>query len=434
MGYIFESEIERILHSVRARTIGESETITLGEVLASNVHAGIKAYFRAEVRKLLQKEREKEVRSKKFPYAVPEVMRLQEQMDVLLLHYYEFDQKDFDSLLDEAVHFQFNYLCRPQFTLMNFLFENRRKVQAAEVEQKLNYCVEYGYFREIIHRYITENGLAKIAYEEFESLLDKIDREILSRHTSWELARMLKALFSFVDAGLPDSHKKEGEPALPINAAVVFFEDKKQTEIQERLERERDTNGMDEISMHELANIIERVRTGNDEAQAAQPEKPVRKQARVTRAPASESPQEQTASVQPLPQTIKQPLPFQALDPADMFQPTTREEAPESRLEAEPDEPREHTGSHEEEFPETGIHTHFSRAEQKAFTKKIFHKDDVSFREAMDTLNIVSTWDEASHYLDQLFIVTGIDPFSKEAIEFTDKIYAWFHPGEQKSA
>ena len=430
MGYIFESEIERILHSVRARTIGESETITLGEVLSSNVHSGIKAYFRAEVQKMLQEEREKEVRSKQFPYAIPEVTRLQEQMDLLLQHYYEFYQKDFDTLLDEAVHFQFNYLCRPQFTLMGFLFDNKRKVPVADIERKLDYCVEYSYYREIIRRYITDNGLAKIAYEEFESLLDKIDREILSQHTSWELARMLKALFSFVDTGLPDSHKKAGEPTLPINAAIVFFEDKKQTDIQTRLEQERDGNNLEEITMLELANIIERVRTGNNDAQVTPPEKPARKPSRIKRTPAPETSQEQA----PPSESQKELLQFQPNDPADLFQPAPKQEPTPPIPDVEQHHAVEVPDTGGSPVPEEGIHAHFSRSEQKEFIKKMFHKDEVSFREAMDTLNMLSSWDEASQYLDQLFVVTGADPFSKEAIRFTEKVYAWFHPGEQKSA
>ncbi|MCI0706259.1 MAG: hypothetical protein L0Y80_02075 [Ignavibacteriae bacterium] len=427
MGYIFESEIERILHSVRARTIGESEAITLGEVLAANVHPGIKAYFRAEVRKLLKQEREKEVRSNKFPYALLEIARLQEQMDLLLQYYYEFDQKDFDTLLDEAVHFQFNYLCRPQFTLLNFLFDNKRKVPVAEIEQKLEYCVEYGYYREIIKRYIIDNGLAKISYEEFESMLDKIDREIINSHTSWELVRMLKALFAFVDTGLPETQKKEGEPTLPINAAVVFFEDKKQIEIKERLEKERDANNLNELTVQDLANFVERVRTSNEEAVAVQPEKPARKTPRTKRTPSSETSGDQSPT-----QPSKVPIPFRAQDPAEFFTPTP---GAKSTIEgAETKGGKVPAQASHEEIAGEGIHGFFSRSQQKWFIKKIFNKDEVSFREAMDTLSMIATWDEASQYLDKLFLTTGVDPFSKEAIEFTDKLYAWFHPGEQKSA
>lgn len=428
MGYIFESEIETIMHSLRARTIGESESITLREVLESDIPPGIKAYFRAEVEKLLHKEREKEVRSKKFPYSLPEVMRLQEQIDLLLKHYYEFDQKEFDALLDEAVHFQFNYLCRPQFTLMNFLFENRRRVPVADIERKLDYCVDYTYYREIIRRYIVDHGLAKMTYEEFQSLLEKIDREILDRHTSWELAKMLTALHRFVDAGLPTARKPDGQPTLPINAVIVFFEDKKLPDIKARLEHERDTQNVQDISIRDLANVIEKVRTGKEDAVAVIDEKP-RKQSRIRRRPAPEStsePQVESAPQEPTLRIVE--------TEQDLFQPvTTPERAVVQPLQHRTEHKEEEKPGAEDEKPEEGIHTIFSRSEQKHFVKKIFRKDETAFREALDTLNIVASWEEASHYLDQLFLANNVDPFSEEAIEFTDKVYVWFHPHEQQT-
>jgi hypothetical protein len=435
MGYIFESEIEAIMHSIRARTIGESESITLRQVLESDIHPGIKAYFRAEVEKLLQKEREKEVRSKKFPYALPEVMRLQEQIDLLLKHYYEFDQKDFQALLDEAVHFQFNYLCRPQFTLMNFLFENRRRVPVTEIERKLNYCVEYTYYREIIRRYIVDRGLAKMTYEEFQSLLDHIDREVVSRHTSWELARMLTALHRFVDAGLSTAHKPDGQPTLPINAVIVFFEDKKLLDIKTRLEHERDQHNVQEISIQELAHVIEKVRTANEDAVAEIDERPRRPSRLRRKAAAAEPAPESTRESAP-----KEPRLRVVEQEQELFQPATTPARGDGQpLPAPADQSVGETSvqnempRQREEKPEEGIHTIFTRSEQKQFVKKIFRKDEIAFREALDTLNLITSWEEATHYLDRLFVANDVNPFSEEAIEFTDKVYAWFHPREQQT-
>lgn len=423
MGYIFETEIESIINSVRARTIGESDSITLGEFLASNVHPGIKAYFRAEVEKLLQKEREKEVRSKKFPYSLQEVMRLQQQIDLHLQHRYEFDQKDFDEMLDEAVHFQFNYLCRPQFTLMNFLFENKRRIPTADIERKLFYCVDYSYYREIIRRYIVDNGLAKITYEEFQSLLEKIDEEIIGRHSSWELARMLKVLFAFVDAGLPTLRKGEGEPKLPINAAIVFFEDKKLLSMKERLERERDKLEIQEITLSELANLIEKVRTANDEAVATVEEKQAR---RVTKSKKKAVPE---------PEPLPKPPVFQTAErEQELFRPVDKTAGVREGLTLlARQEPVLEMVQKKTEAPEEGIHKFFSEAEQKEFVKNIFENDEIAFREALDMLNIIASWEEASVYLDQLFIRNDVDPFSAEAIEFTDKVHAWFHPDRRNA-
>jgi hypothetical protein len=425
MGYIFESEIESIINSVRARTIGESESITLGDLLTSSVHPGIKSYFRAEVEKLLKSEREKEIRSKRFRYSLPEVLRLQEQMDLLLQHRYEFDQTEFDALLDEAVHFQFNYLCRPQFTLMNFLFENRRRISTADIERKLLYCVDYSYYREIIRRYIVDNGLAKITYEEFQSLLEKIDVEIVGRHSSWELARMLKVLFAFVDAGLPALRTSQGEPKLPINAAIVFFEDKKMISMKERLERERDQQELREITLPELANLIEKVRTSNDEAVAAVEEKPARKSGRTKKKPAPE----------PAPVHVPKPVTLRPVEAdQELFRPVATNEGVREGLTLLPSRELTHELFEKKpEVPEVGIHRSFSEAEQKQFAKDIFANDEIAFREALDMLNIISSWEEASVYLDQLFIRNDVDPFSGEAIKFTDKVHLWFHPDSRNA-
>ncbi|MGB2867264.1 MAG: hypothetical protein WBD36_02335 [Bacteroidota bacterium] len=165
MGYIFESEIESIIQAVRSKTIGEGDTITLREFLNRDVHPAIRAYVKAEIEKGLQQERSLEIRSKKFPYSHPEIMSLQHQIDLLLIQHYQFTRQEFDSLLDEAVHFQFNYLCRPQWTLVNFIFGDQRRISTSTIENKLFYCVGYTYFVDLIKHYIVEHGLTEMTYE-----------------------------------------------------------------------------------------------------------------------------------------------------------------------------------------------------------------------------------------------------------------------------
>ncbi len=114
MGYIFESDIASIINSVRAKTIGEEDGIVLKKVLSARIHPALKAYFKSEVEKILLQERGLEHRSKKLPYALPEVVSLQHRIDTVLVQNYRFGRQEYESLLDESVHFQFNYLCRPQ--------------------------------------------------------------------------------------------------------------------------------------------------------------------------------------------------------------------------------------------------------------------------------------------------------------------------------
>ncbi|MEK7748517.1 MAG: hypothetical protein AAB269_00505, partial [Bacteroidota bacterium] len=266
MGYIFETEIIAIVNTVRGRTIGESESIRLRDVLRADIHPAIKAYFMAEVKRILNDERALELRSKRLPYELPETASLQRQIDIVLVHNYHFEQQDFESLVDEAVHFQFNYLCRPQWTLLNFIYGTQRKASASDLQRKLKYCVDYTYFPDLIRRYVEERGLAEITYEEFKTLLERIDREVVAQHSSLELARMTRALLGFVDAARQTPPDEFEQPKLPINAAIVFFEDKQLDDIKARLELERDKNKVQDVTVSELATLIEKVRTGNEDA------------------------------------------------------------------------------------------------------------------------------------------------------------------------
>lgn len=381
MGYIFESEIISIINTVRTRTIGESDTMKVKDVLLSNVHPAIKAYVKAEVEKMLQEERAREMRSKRFPYGLPEIAGLQRQIDLLLVNHYQFGQQDFETLLDEAVHFEFNFLCRPQWTLQSFLFENKRSIAVSDAIRKFRYCVDYTYFGELFRRYVIDRGLAEVSYEEFRTLIEKIDKEIVASHSSAELGNLLKPLLQFIEAGIPETRISETGPVLPINAAVVFFEDKKLPDIQRELERRRDNESVTELSLRDLAAVVAGVRS-----------EPVTEPVSARESPTASMPDREAAEF------VSKPKPAPAVE-------SKKKPAREPlRL--------------------LDIYSLFTSKEQKMFVKKIFQKDEIGFRNALARLNPAQSWKEASLILDQIFRANNIDPSSKEAIQLTDKLFS----------
>lgn len=415
MGYIFESEIELIMNAVRARTIGEAESIRLRDILHADLHPALKAYFKARIWQLLQQERQTEARSKKFPYGLPEIMRLQDQTDILLVYNYVFGQHDFALMLDHAVHFQFNFLCRPQWTLLNFIFENQRRRPTSDIRRKLEYCVDYAYYAEIIKRYIDDRGLAELTYEEFSELLEKLDQEIVARHTSAELALMTRPILRFIDSAREHVERKLADSTIPINAAIVFFEDKKLDDIKEQLETERDANAVSEVSLRQLANVIEKVRTGNEAAEAIFPDD------HPEEAPPIAAPIEVTPETQAHPQKPKPPIKIFSDFEEDL--PVVIPEV--ARIQETVGEPIALDAS---AGVLVNLQSLFSPSEEKTFIKKVFNKDELLFREALDRLNMMADWREASKYLQEMYITNDVDPFSEEAILFTDKVQRRFLP------
>jgi hypothetical protein len=414
MGYIFESEIELIMNAVRARTIGEAESIRLRDILHADLHPALKAYFKSRIWHLLQQERQTEVRSKKLPYGLPEIMRLQDQIDILLVYNYVFGQHDFTLMLDHAVHFQFNFLCRPQWTLLNFIFENQRRRPTSDIRRKLEYLVDYSYYAEIIKRYIDDRGLAELTYEEFSELLEKLDQEIVVRHSSVELALMTRPIVRFIDTAREPVKRSVADSTIPINAAIVFFEDKKLNEIKERLEAERDGNAMTEVSLQQLANVIEKVRTGNDAAEAVFPDE--HPEAQPGAVLADVKPQVEVQQEKPKP-------PIKIFSDFEEDIPVVTPEV--TRIQETVGVPISIDGSGD---TLVNLQSLFSPSEEKTFIKKVFNKDELLFREALDRLNQMVDWGDASRYLHEMYITNDVDPFSEEAILFTDKVQRRFLP------
>jgi hypothetical protein len=415
MGYIFESEIELIMNAVRARTIGEAESIRLRDILHADLHPALKAYFKARVWQMLHQERLTEVHSKKLPYGLPEIMRLHDQIDILLVYNYVFGQHDFTLILDHAVHFQFNFLCRPQWTLLNFIFENQRRRPTSDIRRKLEYLVDYAYYGEIIKRYIDERGLAELTYEEFSELLEKLDQEIVARHSSVELALMTRPILRFIDTAREHVDRPVADSTIPINAAIVFFEDKKLNDIKERLEAERDGNAVTEVSLRQLANVIEQVRTGNESAETVFPDDRLEEQP-VVALPAEVKPTIEAQSEKPKP-------PVKIFSDFEEDLPVVAPEV--ARIQETVGEP---IGMDSSGGVLVNLQSLFSPSEEKTFIRKVFNKDELLFREALDRLNMMADWKDASKYLQEMYITNDVDPFSEEVIMFTDKVQRRFLP------
>jgi len=418
MGYIFEAEIESIIHAVRVKTIGEEDDVFLKKILTTNIHPAIKAYFKAEVEKILAHERGLEHRSKKLPYSLAEVKSLEAQIDLLLVQNYHFSRQEFESILDESVHFQFNYLCRPQWTLLNFIVGDQRRVASSTIEKRLKYCIDYTYFPELIKRYLVDHGLAEVTYEEFKSLIDKIDREVVAQHTSFELAQMTRALFDFVESGKMVPQVEFEQQTLPINAAIVFFEDKQLANIRARLELERDQNRVLQITVERLADIIEIVRVGKEDATAS----PI-----VSKADTADEIQAADVTVTGQPAydyaggEIIQEQEGGAVAQAEQVSETSGE-------------PPVISAGDEEKIPVSIQDTKqkeilgiLSEKERRLVIKKIFDNDEPAFQAAIAEISLLETWKDVTQYLELLFRANNVNPFSKVAVQLTDKLSIHFH-------
>ena len=423
---MFETEINHIIHVLTAKSIGEGESILLKQLMRgskSDVPRSIKTYYRCEVERWLVEERKSFPKSTKFNYFLPEVQSLFQQMDMLLIYNYRFDRAEFTSVLDEAVHLQFNYLCRPQWTLLSFVFDKISHTPTKDIVFKLGYFSDYRYYGDIVKRYLSNKGLAELNIEEFRNLLLKIDEQVLSRHTSSELADLTKPIFEFINI---DDYSPES--LVPIDAVMVFFDDKGLTGVKERLEEERERHTLHHLTMKQLASLIHDVH-GTGESGEAEGGTEGRAGPGERKVVLPEPPHPVDAGGHPPSSPAYEYDEFfehKPSRPSEQPKAQSSRQAPEEK-EVKPEPPQAISAD------AIDLRALIDARKRKRFLKKVFKKDEAHFDASIDTLNAMTSWKEASVFIDEIFIMNDVDPFSKDAIRFTDLVYSRFFPASSES-
>jgi hypothetical protein len=224
---------------------------------------------------------------------------------------------------------------------------------------------------------------------------------------------MTRALFDFVESGKMVPQVEFEQQTLPINAAIVFFGDKNIPEICTRLEFERDHNRVIQITADRLADIIEVIRTGNEDATAHVLASPVVPPDTV--------------------QHENEPISTMNVDSTGLVQETI-DEAQASEKDIKPKTPLLVFGENDEKYlastpsaKQKEILDLFPGEEFALIVRKLFANDEPAFRGAVTEISLLRTWEQVAQYLDKLFLINQTDPFSAEAVGFTDKLYAHFH-------
>jgi hypothetical protein len=361
---VLEKETERLIDIILLRSIGNSSSITVKDILAADIPYPVKAFFRADVEMILMKEVSTGRKNSRFNYSHPEVQNLQQQMNSILVLHYPFERDEFISQISDVVHVLMNYLVRPQWTLTNAIFENEPSVSTRTLIPMLKHFGPYEYFRDVFQRYTHDKNITHITRDEFSTLLWKIDTECIRRKTGDELARILSPLYEFVF--FPN---QSSDQAIPVKALIRYFEDKGVTSAVLRLEGELAQSTLT-LTRTALAEILEAVRRTAGGFETEQPELTV-------------------ASV---------------INETD-----TKLSGRENSIPTASDLVR--------------MELLFDEHDRQRYIKRIFRQDEQAFSSALHSIGTMKSWKEASRFIDEIYIKNEIDPYSFDAERFTQLIF-----------
>jgi hypothetical protein len=364
---VLEAETDKIVQSIIERIPqAAGGAVSIKDILAADIPYAVKTFFRNDVETALLNEQRKYVKVSRFNLNHPEVQSLQYQINSILVLHYSFSTPDFLRQLSDIVHLTANYLIRPQWTMVNVLFENEHSIPAHVLIRLLQYFGPYEYFKEIAGRYLQEKQINTVSKESFKALIWKIDGEYLRRKSGDEIAKATQPLYDFFDYP-----QMAGSNALPIKTLIRFFEDKGLIMVLPRLEGEI-AQGRTILTQKELASLLEDARRTLGSFQVEQVES----------------------------------------DEHELMAKSSDQNSATAAL------PDKHSFNFESAIPES---------DKRRFIKRIFAHNEQTYIAALQGFNKITTWKDASKYIDELFIQYEVDPYSSEAKRFIEVIFSLYH-------
>ncbi len=249
---MFEAHIQDIIARCTVWSIGGADTILLKEIIASPLPRSITRYFEIEAEVWIADEKQRLVASPHFRYSDDRVLAHFDTIIDMAPEYATFERADFLGLIDTAVKLQFNYACRPEWTLARYVFADTDHASADTILRAMSVFTDYTYFHAVLAEYFERRNVDHLHRDRFVELLALVDDELVRSCDASALTGITEPLFRLFSPDGDPEHIR-----IPLDALVIFFDDKRMRMVVDRLEEERAVAR--DLSMHGLSVLLEDV-------------------------------------------------------------------------------------------------------------------------------------------------------------------------------
>jgi hypothetical protein len=433
---MLENVVDVLIRKVKDQVVTDKnmQEIPLAYLMTRDIPESVKHFFDQEVELWIREEEQKFTSSDRFDYDMPEVRMLIDQIFDFLKQNARFHLNKFNQLLERAVKLEMNYLIAPQRTLSQFIFKDNQIVSTIEVYDTLKYFFRYQYYKDAISDYFNSKYLHQISQDQFVELIAKIDENVFRENRYETTLKTIKTITGFL------SEASEGPiETLDFDLLSAMFKDRNLTTYLQLIDQLRE-RGLDKISLIDLETILqsESIESMVKEEQEAEEEEVI--------APMGEETQLRIQQIKDIEES-KPTVEVDSIEIGEMTAPVTEEEEEEEEEEYEEeeevvaaakqpanvaDEMANFVASQiKSDKPLEDINNLIVGRNRKKVIKKLFKKKEEQFKNFINILNQQAAWKDASVIIDEEFYERGINPYSKEAIMFSDIIYLRFFPKDK---
>ncbi|VAX19892.1 hypothetical protein MNBD_IGNAVI01-2561 [hydrothermal vent metagenome] len=204
---MFEKEIEFIYNYYLNKIEKLNSFVTFDQLASANLHPALLQYVSAEIDYLISEDRQKLLKESLFDYSGDKINEYFTKISEEIKLTKKFSKDYISKLLLHATSFNVNYVVRPNWSLVQFIFENEDEKHVSEIKQILNYLYYYPYYKRILTNYFNKKHLYKISEEELSEVLDKIDQINLENNFEEIVNESLYNIVDFINIGEVDNNR-----------------------------------------------------------------------------------------------------------------------------------------------------------------------------------------------------------------------------------
>lgn len=370
---MFEKEIENVKQKILSLAHNE-ETISFSEIISWNIPQAVKDYFSIYAEKILNEEIFNLLYSKRFDQNSIDFVSVRKKFISTLKNALLFYRSEFEQIVDQATKFAINFILRPEWTLAKIVFKDESLKTKEQIIDTLLCLKEYGYYKELIIKLLERLQSTEVKIDLFERILRRIDEEIVKNASIKNVVSIAEPIFEFFKFANNSS-------VVPTEALLIFYTDKGMEKIVKEIELEKDLHGRTKFTIADLEIVLKR--------------------------------------------TLKQPPEEQFSAPMEVItiENESKVSKPEPQIEAIDEKITQRSDPKLQ-----NLNLLLNEKDKEKFIRKIFRRDREKFFEIINKLNSTNTWKEASSIIESIFAEYEIDPYSNEAVEFTDLIYKRYFP------
>ncbi len=393
---MLDQEIEEIIALLLGRTIGAREHQTLQDVLDADIPAGVKTFLAADILQHLRGELDPSPHFARVVSSSPETVQQRESFLRRSALQYRFPREDFLVALDNAVHFLVNYLCRPRWTLQEFLLDGSETVSKEKLLSKLSFLNDYEYYRVLVRKILDAKGWQEISRERLHSMLSSIDEGYLRGMNGKDIASLTSPMFSFF------SLRNVSSPGrIPYKALFVFLIDKNMPSTSDYLEKMCRVRNANEISMQEFADILQDMPAGYEAASTETSSVP------------SPIEEKKIEPVEENPTNVNEATEQHSPEPV-VPAPAKRNIALSLTFAGLTEKPPVAT--------RVSVNSLISPELRSLFVKEVFSNDPTYYSAIVATLDATSDWKAAESYMTRFCEINELDPQGHEVGQFMEII------------